>query len=460
MNAIIITAILGVLAMLGEAFGVRKGLTVFLLAGLVAAGYMICADWGTDVRYYNDMLWFNNRTLLYSGAILVFVFLWFLISLAAYKQNPDTHRNDHYALVLFSTVGALILVSYSDLTMLFLGIEILSIPLYILAGSHKKNLLSNEASLKYFLMGAFATGFLLFGIALVYGAVGSFNVATVQHYLTENTQHPVFLYAGILMISAGLAFKVSAVPFHFWSPDVYEGTPVLFTSFMASTAKVAALIAFYKLLTESFGPVREFWAPIVAVISAATIVTGNAVALVQRNVKRLLAYSGMAHAGYFLMIPAAGSVLSDRAAFLYVVLYGLGSLAVFACVIPVVQLKNDESSNAFAGLSKEHPASTFALTLAVLSLAGIPPLAGFFAKYYAFMTALGGNLTWLVLIALSGSLAGVYYYLKMFIVPCFTPTSVDTGRQSLGIFPQFLGVLLSVLLVGFLFLLNFFSTIL
>lgn len=459
MNAIIITAVLGVAAMLSEAVGIRKGLAAFVLLGLAAAGYTLFADWGTDVRCYNDMLWFNNRSLLYSGVILAFVFLWLLISLSAYKQNPDTHRNDHYALVLFSAVGALVLVSYSDLTMLFLGIEILSIPLYILAGSHKKNLFSNEASLKYFLMGAFATGFLLFGIALVYGAVGSFNVAAIQTYLSGNVQPPVFFYAGVLMVSAGLAFKISAVPFHFWSPDVYEGSPVLFTSFMASTAKVAALIAFYKLLTESFGPVREFWAPIVAVISAATIVTGNAVALAQRNVKRLLAYSGIAHAGYFLMIPAAGGALSDRAAFLYVVLYGLGSLAVFACVIPVMQLKNDESPNAFAGLSKEHPASAFALTLAVLSLAGIPPLAGFFAKYYAFMTALEGNLSWLVLIALGGSLAGVYYYLKM-LVPAFLRPSAEPSYKPLGIFSQFLGVLLSALLVGFLFLLNFFPSIL
>jgi NADH-quinone oxidoreductase subunit N len=420
MKILYILSGLGVVALLAEMFRFKKFLLPIVLVGLLGAIGCVIKDWNTDIHYYNDMLTFNNYALLFSCVILGTAFLWFMMSGNFFRQ--ETSRTDHFALVLFALCGAVILVSYSNMVMLFLGIEILSIPLYVLAGSRKDDLSSNESALKYFLMGAFATGFLLFGIALLYGCFGTFNIHTIQTYLTppmSSQARPsdsqwVLLSGGILFMLIGMSFKVSAVPFHFWAPDVYTGAPTQVTAFMASIVKTAAFAAFLRLFI-CFAGVAQTWTNIIWVMAALTILLGNITAVYQSNIKRMLAYSSISHAGYMLLGILAMNVNSSGAILFYAAAYSVSTIGAFA-VLTILE-KNGEAItfDSLAGLAKRNPLVALAMTIAMLSLSGIPPLAGFFGKYYIFTSALTSGYVWLVLIAVLGSLIGVYYYFKVII---------------------------------------------
>ena len=300
------------------------------------------------------------------------------------------------------------MISFSDLTLFFIGLEILSISLYVLAASNKSDLRSNEAGLKYFLMGAFATGFLLFGIALIYGATATFNLQGIHDALAKGAISPLMVKTGVLLILVGLLFKVSAAPFHFWAPDVYEGSPTLVTMFMATVVKTAAFAAFYRLFSTCFISLSDTWIPVVAALSAITMLLGNIMAVFQTSFKRMLAYSSIAHAGYMMMAIAAMNEVSAGSIFLYAIAYSIGSLGAFAC-LHAMSVNGDESISGLNGLGKRQPKVAIFLSLIMFSLAGIPPVAGFFAKYYLFYGALIGGYTWLVIIAVMSSLIGVYY---------------------------------------------------
>jgi NADH-quinone oxidoreductase subunit N len=287
--------------------------------------------------------------------------------------------------------------------------------MYVLAGSRKTDLSSNEASMKYFLMGSFATGILLFGIALIYGASGSFHLEAISKYLSDKTFVDPIFYVGTGLVVIGLAFKISAVPFHFWTPDVYQGAPTIITTFMATAVKTAAFAAFFRLFAYSFPGLNVKITTLISVIAASTILVGNITAVYQNNVKRMLAYSSIAHAGYMLLAIVAINHLSPSSVMLYAAAYSLATIASFSVLFLVLQQKGDESLDSFRGMAKSNPFIAFVTVVSMLSLAGIPPTAGFFAKYYIFSTALKEGHVILVLLAVIGSLIGVYYYFKVII---------------------------------------------
>lgn len=414
MNAVYILSGLGLISLLSEIFNFRKILFPIVLIGLLASTVLVIMDWNLSLSHYSNMLTFDNYAIAFSAAISFISFLWFMMSRDYFENN--THVTDHFALVLFSLVGAVFMVSYSNLAMLFLGIEILSISLYILAGSKMKDLASNEASFKYFLMGSFATGFLLFGIALVYGVTGSFDLVKIAEAVQSSSgTFSALLYAGILLMMVGLAFKISAVPFHFWAPDVYEGAPTVVTAFMSTIVKIAAFAGFFRMFSTCFAAVSSQWVDVVQVITVLTLVVANITAVYQNSVKRMLAFSSVAHAGYMLITLVALNETSDNAILYYVLSYASASIAAFAVLHNVAFENENASVEAFNGLVKKDPFIAVAMTMALLSLAGIPPLAGFFAKYYIFTVAFESGYVWLVLLAVVTSLIGIYYYFRIII---------------------------------------------
>ena len=414
MNTLILLSLLGVLALLSEIFNFKRLLYPLVLAGLGTALYFTISDFNTNVLFFN-MLLFDNYSLSFTAVIIVTAILWFLMA-NSFVNDDSFNKTNYYALVLFAMVGAVIMTSYTNMAMLFLGIEILSIPMYVLAGSNKSSLASNEAAFKYLIMGAFATGILLFGVALVYGATQSFDLNEIQAaYETAGADISPIFYVGVLMIFVAMSFKVSAAPFHFWAPDVYQGSPTEVTALMATVVKTAAFAAFIRLFHSSFSGTSEIWINIAWVISALTLLLGNMTAVVQDNVKRLLAYSSVAHAGYMFIALIADNEYSHGAILYYLLVYSVGSIATFTVLRLFTQFDKEVTISSFNGLAKANPLLAVTMTIALFSLAGIPPAAGFFAKYYIFTSAFYAGYTILVLIAIVSSLVGVYYYLKLII---------------------------------------------
>ena len=411
MNAFIILACAGVLCMMAEVFHMKKAIMSIIALALVSAFTANVMEWNQGSSYFHGMMIMDNYAIAFSEVVIFISMLWLAMSKSYFAVESNTA--EHSSLILFALCGGIVMISYGDLTMLFIGIEILSIALYVLSSSDKKNIRSNEAGLKYFLMGAFATCFLLFGIALIYGATGTFHLQTIAENL-HNMQHsmPMMVYAGILLMMVGLCFKVAAVPFHFWAPDVYDGAPTLITAFMATVVKTSAFAAFYRLFSTCFVEYTSHWSFTLAIIAAITIIIGNTLAVYQHSFKRMLAYSSIAHAGYMLIAVVSLNTISAGAILLYSLAYSLSSIGAFA-LLHSVSSKGDERISALKGLAKSNPLIAFSMVILILSLAGIPPVAGFFAKYYVFYGALESGLTWLVLIAIVGSLIGVYYYFKV-----------------------------------------------
>jgi NADH-quinone oxidoreductase subunit N len=421
MNALFVITGLGIFSLLAEFGNLKKWLTGFVVAGLAAAVVLAALDWNTAVPYFSHMLVFDNLALAFTALISILTIIWFWLS--ADYFTTGTHRTDRTSLIVFAVVGAVIMASFNNMAMLFLGIEILSMSLYVLAGSRKDSLSSTEAAFKYFLMGSFATGFLLFGIALVYGATGSFHLHTIAETLTANPSGlPSFFYAGVLMMLIGLAFKISAVPFHFWAPDVYSGSPTTITAFMSTVVKVAAIAAFVRLFSTCFLVVEPTWSKVLQVIAVLTLVIPNVTAVYQNNVKRMLAYSSVGHVGYILLAFIA-SPSETGTIFYYLTTYSVSSLAAFS-VLHLVEGNSEEVTiTYFNGLFKRNAWLAVTITIAMLSLAGIPPLAGFFGKYMVFAQAIRNGYTGMVIVAVITSLIGVYYYFKVIIAMYFNEST-------------------------------------
>ncbi|MCC7050480.1 MAG: NADH-quinone oxidoreductase subunit N [Bacteroidia bacterium] len=413
MNALISLSVLAVLLLLSGLFSLRRLIVPIAVIGLLTVIGLAAADWNTGLRWYNDMMFFDNYAIAFSS-LMAFITLLIVLLLNDYIHQIDIPLAETAALLVFALAGGLIMVSFSNLTMLFLGIEILSISVYVLAGARKRDFFSNEASLKYLLMGAFATGFLLFGITLIYGTSGSFHVVAIKQYITQNaTNLPPVFYAGVLLMMIGMAFKISAVPFHFWAPDVYHGSPTAVTTFMATVVKTAGIAALYRLFSNTFGDISDFWSKNLMIISALTITLGNFSAIRQDNVKRMLAYSSVAHAGYFLLAVFSLGNNSTNSILLYATAYSLASIVAFLGLILVQQDSQNELFSAFNGLSKRNPLLAFSIALAVFSMAGIPPAAGFMAKFSVFSAALSKGYVWIIVLAIINSCVGVYYYFKL-----------------------------------------------
>ena len=303
---------------------------------------------------------------------------------------------------------------------LFLGIEILSIPLYIMAGAKKRSLRSSEASFKYFLLGSFASAFLLLGIALIYGVAASFDLNAVQKIALQQGENPDLLFTlGCFFVSVGLSFKVAAAPFHFWSPDVYEGSPTLSTTFMATVVKMAAFIGFYRFVAMTGMPAAL--GKTLLVMTIATLLVGNIIALRQSHFKRLMAYSSIAHSGFLLMALMSNAENTAQVLFYYTFTYALATVGLFIVMTLAKRAANgDENVRIFRGLFRANPWLGIMLLMMMLSLAGIPPFAGFFAKVQVFMLAIGAQYIWTTVFAVVMALVGIYYY-AVVVREAFTP---------------------------------------
>jgi NADH-quinone oxidoreductase subunit N len=385
---------------------------LFLLIGLVAN----LSDWNKEFYFWNYMMSTDNVSVAFT-AIIIFSTMLILPLSRYFVQGETAPTAEYYAILLFSVVGATLMVGYENLIMLFLGLETLSIAMYILAGSDKRNPRSHEAALKYFLMGAFATGILLFGVAMLYGATGTFGLSGIKQYVTVNglSGSSSMLMIGITLVLIGILFKLSVAPFHFWTPDVYDGTPSLFTAFMSTVVKTAGFAALYKLLSVSFVGVYDIWWITLAVTTVLTLLIGNITAVYQNSFKRMLAYSSISHAGYLLIAVTAMTRQSQSSILFYSLAYSLATITSFAVLILVNEFKVGEHYSSFNGLAKRNPFLAFTLTVAMCSLAGIPLTAGFFGKFYIFISALNKGLTWLLLIAVLMSAVGIYYYFRVVI---------------------------------------------
>jgi NADH-quinone oxidoreductase subunit N len=409
--------------MLGEMFNLRRFIVPVAVAGLVAIFALNLNGWGVNEGFYHNMVVVDNFSVAFSGLLVFLTMLIVLLSSDFYKHE-HAKISDYLAVIVFTLAGAVALVSFGNMAMFFLGLEVLSISLYILAGSKKRDVKSNEAGMKYFLMGSFASGVLLFGIALIYGETATFDIKGIANY-TANTAPSVLFYAGAGMILIGMLFKVSAVPFHFWAPDVYEGSPTLITAFMATVAKIAAIAAFYRLFSNSFLISIPTYAWVLSAVTALTITVGNFTALNQDSFKRMLAFSGISHAGYLLMGIVGIYGKTDNAIFFYSLAYGVSSVAAFAIAIVVSKHTGSDKIESFNGLAKRHPFLAAALTMAILSMAGIPPFAGFFGKYYIFSEAMKNGHLLLTIVAVVNSIVAVYYYFKV-VLAMYTKEGDET----------------------------------
>jgi NADH-quinone oxidoreductase subunit N len=306
------------------------------------------------------------------------------------------------------------LIGCTNMTTLFLGIETLSIPMYVLAASKKNDTKSNEAGFKYLIMGSFASGFLLFGIALIYGATTSFDLMEISLYTSAVTNAPAFFYVGVIMILVSMAFKIAVAPFHFWAPDVYEGSPVLITALMSTVVKTAAFAAFARLFMLCFADVNEIWLTVLAAFVALSLIVSNFTAVLQTNTKRMLAYSSISHAAFMLMIIMSdkGDLVYMNTLVYYTVAYSLASLTAFASVY-IVSKNGSEETSELNGLNKRNKFLTLCFTIALLSLAGIPVTAGFFAKYFVLSHIPSDTMLWLTILAVISSSVAAFYYLKI-----------------------------------------------
>lgn len=411
MSALIILSLLGVVVLMMGLFHLKNKTLLLIVPTLLGLLYLNNTEWGADQFHFSKMVLFDKYALGFSSLLISVTTLIFILCSQHYK-NSFKAIEDIYALLLFSLAGGICLVSYNNLIMLFLGVEILSIPLYILAGSNRDNYASNEASLKYFLMGAFASAVMLFGIALVYGATNSFQLDEIKSVISA-PKLPYALYTGIFITICGFLFKISAAPFHFWAPDVYQGSPSLITSYMATVVKTAAFAAFFRFLYLGFHELEALWVNTLIVVTGLTLFIGNLSALYQTDFKRLMAFSGISHAGYLLLAVVVLKNTSANALFFYATSYCLASITAFSIFLAIKEKTAEYSIESMKGLYKKNPMLAFGMLIAFLSLAGIPPLAGFFGKYFLFIEVFKANLIPLVLIAIVNTLIGAYYYLRV-----------------------------------------------
>lgn len=336
-----------------------------------------------------------------------------------YLINTNAHYGEYYALVIFATIGMIFMATLTDLVVLFLGVELMSLCLYILAGFMRKKIKSNEAALKYFLLGAFMTGFLVYGIALLYGATNTTNIEKILEYYSSSESIPSIFWLGTGFLIIGLTFKIAAVPFHMWVPDVYEGSPTTISAFMSTGAKAAAFAAFISVFSNNILMDSKIQI-ILGVLATGSMVVGNIIAISQNNIKRMLAYSSIAHAGYMLIGLAAASEDGKAAIMFYLSAYTLMNIGAFGTI---AMFEKDEDKNLsfddYVGLASKYPIHSALMAIFMFSLIGIPPFAGFFGKYYIFVSAIDSGLTWLAIVGVLMSVVSTYYYLRLVVLMYF-----------------------------------------
>jgi NADH-quinone oxidoreductase subunit N len=414
MNAIISTTILGIIILY---LGLTKNKTILApvaIAGLLVTLFLSFQDWGLSSSFFHDMVIFDNFSVAFNVSMIIITIVIFLFGIDYYKMM-ELHVAEQYSLMIFALVGAFLMTSFANLILLFLGIEILSIPLYVLAGGKKFSFKSNEASFKYFMLGSFATAFFLFGIALVYGASATFYLPEIKTYIAQfNGNLPPMLLIGLLFIIIGVAFKVAVAPFHFWSPDVYEGSPTLVTAFMATVVKTAGFAAFYRLLGIGLLPLPMPLEKALWVMTGLSLLIGNLVALKQYNFKRLLAYSSIAHSGFIMLAMLSQHDSSASVILYYTFVYSLATVPLFIIFILVKRASNGHDHiSSFQGLYKKAPWVAVFMTILLMSMAGIPPTAGFLAKYQVFILSISQGYLAISIFAILMAIVGIYYYFNV-----------------------------------------------
>ncbi len=416
--AIVTVTALAVLVI--EALAKQKELLTWWLSigGLLFAFVAAASTVGETGRAFHGMVttggFADYFAMVFAAAGLASILL-----SRSYIRKVRFESGEYFALVLFGVAGMILMASAADLIIVFLGLEIMSISFYVLAGFARKRVTSNEAALKYFLLGAFATGFLLYGIALVYGTVHSTEISAVVQAAPGLARSPLFMI-GLAMILVGLAFKVAAVPFHMWVPDVYEGSPTTVSAFMSTGGKAAAfavmLLVFAPGVVQATPSLRD----VLSVIAALSMVVGNVIAISQNSIKRMLAYSSVAHAGYILVGIVAANQTGNNGVLFYLMAYTMMNVGAFG-VLSILESEDGQNLtfDDYAGLSVKRPLLAGLMAVFMFSLAGVPPFAGFFGKYYVFVGAIEGGFTWLAILGVVMSVVSAYYYLRLVVVMYF-----------------------------------------
>ena len=449
MNAIVLTAIWGVIMMFTGAFVKSKTLPKYLaIIGLVLIFIANAVELNTGISFFNidvhDMLRTGSFNLTFIAVALAATLLIFLLNGKDF-ENIGIHVSEYFALIFFILCGVALAATFNTLLLLFLGIEIISIPLYILTGSDKRNLKSNEASLKYFLMGAFSTGLMLMGIAFIYGgnSNGSFFINNIN--LGEG-QMPVMLAVGMVFLLVSMSFKVSAAPFHFWAPDVYDGAPMVITSFMATVVKIAGFFAFIRLFENAFGSMHSQWQNLIIFITIATLLIGNVTAIFQQSVKRMLAYSSIAQAGFMMLGLLALNDKAREGIIIYSVAYSLATIGLFAILVKM----KDYTIDGFNGMAKKYPLIAVSAAIFLFSLTGIPLTVGFQAKFLMLLAVIqnGGNF-WVVVVAVLFAAISAFYYFRIIQAMFFKPEGDGGGELYISQSFKALIVITAILIIIF-----------
>ncbi len=444
MNTLIAITGLGVLCLLLEIFNLTKIIVPITIVGLLVVLGLDISEYGTTQHFYNNMIVVDKFSVSFSGLFIVLMI--FLVALSHnFYEHQRSKISDFIAIKIFLLAGSICMVSFGNLAMFFLGIEVLSISLYILAASNRLNLKSNEAGMKYFLLGSFASGLILFGICLIYGAIGSFDMETIYNASISASTDDWF-FIGVILLSIGMLFKIAAAPFHFWAPDVYEGSPALTTAIMSTLAKVVAMATFYKLYNATNGNLPASSQSLIVILSMLSMTIGNIMALRQANVKRMLAFSGISHAGFMLMTLLNTEQNSANLLY-YTSAYSLAGIAAFSVILYVCKSKENEDVTNFNGLGKTHSLLAGILTCALLSMAGIPIFSGFFAKLFLFNQTISSGYMALVIIAIINSIISVGYYFKLILV-MYTKESNEkrTGKATIIYAVAIIAMLLNIIL--------------
>ncbi len=405
------------------AMAVALGLVVFVVSGGTATAF--------GGMFITDGFAVFMKVLVLLGSLMA------VLMSREYLAHEGIGRFEYPVLILFATVGMMVMVSANNLMSLYLGLELQSLCLYVIAAFHRDSLRSSEAGLKYFVLGALSSGMLLYGISIVYGYTGSIGFAGLAEQFAIGGQAEIGLIIGLVFVIAGLAFKVSAVPFHMWTPDVYEGAPTPVTAFFSVAPKIAAFALILRVMLDPFGPLIEEWRQIIVAIAVASMALGAYAAIAQTNIKRLMAYSSIGHVGYALMGVAAGTQDGVRGVLIYLAIYLVMNIGTFACILSMRRHGDMvEGIDDLAGLSASNPRMALVLTAFMFSLAGIPWFAGFFGKLYVFMAAIDAGLYTLAILGVLASVVAAYYYLRIVKIMYFDaaaePLDRPTGR-SLGL---------------------------
>ncbi len=425
----------------------------FVVAFLFTLGPANRAPVAGDGLFVVDDFAVFMKTLVLIGASLT------LIMSLGYLQREKMDRFEYPVLIVFATAGMLLMVSANDLVALYMGLELQSLSLYIIAAFQRDSVRSTEAGLKYFVLGALASGMLLYGASLIYGFTGTTRFAALATLFAGGGEVSLGVIVGLVFLTAGLAFKVSAVPFHMWTPDVYEGAPTPVTAFFAVAPKIAALALFLRVMLEPFGNLLDQWQQIVIFISVASMALGAFAAIAQNNIKRLMAYSSIGHVGYALVGLAAGSEAGVRGVLIYMAIYLAMNVGTFGCILAMRrQGRMVESISDLAGLSRSQPMMALVMGVFMFSMAGVPPLAGFFGKLYVFLAAIEAQLYGLAVFGVLTSVVGAFYYLRIVKIMYFDeqadPFDRPVGREitlvlaATGIFTLFFFLYPSPLLSG------------